>query len=118
MPKYRNKGKRLAYFKSDIRTALVARQKFRILGKPIVEMDVSQLAFWALSAPFPHSRLGCLATLLEKLNHGHVVRGLLLSLDETEKIDNGEKGIIERPGSETCSTGRDERSGEAEGIPS
>ena len=81
-------------------------------------MDVSQLAFWALSAPFPHSRLGCLATLLEKLNHGHVVRGLLLSLDETEKIDNGEKGIIERPGSETCSTGRDERSGEAEGIPS
>lgn len=100
--KYRNKGKRLCFQKSDIRSALVARQHFKLFGKPIAEMDVSQLAYWSLSAVNPHSRLGCLATLLEKLNHGHVVRGLLLSLDTYEKESyDGKEGRTAGLGGET-----------------
>ena len=87
----RKRGQRISYKQSDIRDAIVGRSGFTVYGRKMSDLTVSELAYWSLSHAAARTRLGCLATLLEKLNHGHVVRGLLLSLDETEKHDHGEE---------------------------
>jgi len=83
----------------------MGRARFQIHGKPIAEMDVSQLAYWALSAVNPHTRLGCLATLLDKLNHGHVVRGLLLSLDTYDRESDTDDNDQPETDARGCTTG-------------
>lgn len=79
-------GRRRSYKLSDIKAVHGGHEWFRIGGRQLRSMSVTELAFWSLSSPSERHRLACVAQLLETIGKGADVREVLNSL-EVRKAD-------------------------------
>ena len=83
-------GRRRSYKRDDIKAVHGGHELFRIGGRQLRSMSVTELAFWSLSSTSERHRIACIATLLSEIGCGKDVREVLNSL-EVRKEDNAAK---------------------------